>query len=244
MTLPTDRDARDEILVRLVLGDLPAAEAETLRTMLAHDPALAREVRSLRATLDQLPYATVTAPPPHLRARVLHAAGTAPRPSATPPATTRGPVVTWRRVVGALAAGLALQLVWDNGRLRRDLALQRDVMTTLQQPNVLLSFALAGTGGGSGAFGSVVLDLDAKKAAVVIRDLAPAPPDHTYRLWAQVGDRKVPCGDLRIAPDGTVSAQIPIPVDAYTAPVRELLLTLETRADTDAPHGPTVMRGT
>jgi len=46
--------------------------------------------------------------------------------------------VTWPRVVGTIAAALLLAVGLDNARLRRDLALQQDVMSTLQQPNVLV----------------------------------------------------------------------------------------------------------
>ncbi len=199
------RDTRDDLLTRHVLGDLTPTETEAFAADLARDPALGAEAAQLRATLDLLPYGTVTAPPPHLRARVLAAA-------ARPPAPPRARIVTWQRVVGALAAMLVLALGVQNARLRRDLAVQRDVMTTLQQPNVLLAFSLAGTGSGAGAFGRAVLDLDAKKAAVVIHDLPVLPPNEVYRLWAQVGERNVPCGTLTTSAEGAVLAQIPIPV--------------------------------
>jgi anti-sigma-K factor RskA len=237
MTIPTDRDAREELLTRHVLGDLTPAEAEDLRAALARDPALAAEVASLRAAFDALPYDSVTAPPSHLRARVLQALEA---PAAAEPARAR--LVTWQRVVGAIAAVLVLALGFENERLRRELALHRDVMSTLQQPNVVLSFSLAGLGSGAGAFGNVVLDLDAKKAAVVIRDLPPNTPDQVYRLWAQIDDRKVPCGNLTTNADGTVLAQLPIPVDAYTSPVRQLLLTREAVSNDPEPRGPIIMR--
>jgi hypothetical protein len=113
-------------------------------------------------------------------------------------------------------------------------------MTTLQQPNVLLSFALDGVA--SGAVGHVVLDLDAKKAAVVIRDLPALPSGEVYRLWARVGEQHVPCGNLTAAADGSVRTQLAIPVDAYTSPVQALMLTRETARDAAAPAGPAVMR--
>lgn len=232
--IPADRDARDELLTRYVLDDLPPADAREIAAAAAEDPALAREVGDLRAALDALAYATVTAPPSSLRDRVLDAAAPVPAPTADPR------VVTWRRMLGAVAAALLLAVGLDDLRLRRDLALQHDLMTTLQQPNVLLSFAL--TGVGSGAVGRVVLDLDAKKAAVVIHDLPTPPAGEVYRLWARVGDQHVPCGNLSVASDGTVQAQLPIPVDAYTSPVRSLLLTRETARDATAPQGAEVMR--
>lgn len=234
MIIPADRDAREELLTRYVLDDLPPAEARDVAAAAAADSALGRELAELRAALGSLAYTTVTPPPPGLRDRVLDAA--VPEPSAAPPSR----IVTWRRVVGAIAAALLLAVGLDDLRLRRDLALQQDLMTTLQQPNVLLSFALAGVG--TGAIGRVVLDLDAKKAAVVIHDLPALPSNEVYRLWARVGDQHVPCGNLAAAADGTVQAQLPIPVDAYTAPVRALVLTREAARDASAPTGPTVMQ--
>jgi hypothetical protein len=247
MTLPTDRDAREELLTRYVLGDLSAAEARALEADLGYDPALAREVAELRTALDALAYDAVTTPPPDLKARVLAAAEpTTPAVEAlatapASPAPTRR-LVSWPRLVGAIAAALLLAVGLDNARLRRELALQRDVMTTLQQPNVLMSFALAGVDGGRGAVGRVVLDLDAKKAAVVIHDLPALPSGEVYRLWARVGEQHVPCGNLTAAADGTVVAQLPIPVDAYTSPVRALVLTRETARDAASPQGAAVMR--
>jgi len=233
------RDTRDELLTRYVLGDLPPAEARAFEADLANDPELAREAAELRSTFGALAYDAVAAPPPDLKARVLAAAEPAPPPSAVRTETRR--VVTWPRVVGTIAAALLLAVGLDNARLRRDLALQQDVMTTLQQPNVLVSFALAGVDGG-GPVGRVVLDLDAKKAAVVIRDLPALPSGEVYRLWARVGEQHVPCGNLTAGADGTVLAQLPIPVDAYTSPVRGLVLTREPTRDAAAPQGTAVMR--
>ena len=48
--------------------------------------------------------------------------------------------------------------------------LERDLRATLQEPNVVHSFALAGAGG---AYGTVALDLDAKRGAVPDKRRAP-----------------------------------------------------------------------
>ena len=231
---------RDELLTRYVLGDLPPAEARAFETDLANDPELARDAAELRSTFAALAYDAVAAPPPSLKARVLAAAEPGPPPSAVHAGTRR--LVTWPRVVGTIAAALLLAVGLDNARLRRDLALQEDVMATLQQPNVVVSFELTGVDGGGDAVGRVVLDLDAKKAAVVIRDLPVLPSGEVYRLWARVGEQHVPCGNLTAGADGSVLAQLPIPVDAYTSPVRGLVLTRETTRDAAAPQGAAVMR--
>ena len=227
MTPPND------LAVDYVLGELSREDATTFERRLAGDPELAEEVRRLRATLGLLPFATVTEPPPHLRARVL-AAG-----RASAPARTSAPRrVVWSRFAAAAAAVLALAFGFDAYRVRRDLALERELTATLREPNVVRSFALAGTGG---AYGTVALDLDAKRGAVVVKGLRALPPGERYRLWAQVGERSVFCGEFGASAAGTIVAQFPVPVESYTAPIAKLFLTKESTPRGPAPAGPTVM---
>ena len=223
----------NDLAVDYVLGELSPEDAATFERRLAGDPELAEEVRRLRATLGLLPFATVTEPPAHLRARVL-AAG-----HASAPATTRAPRrVVWSRFAAAAAAVLALAFGFDAYRVRRELALERELTATLREPNVVRSFALAGTGG---AYGTVALDLDAKRGAVVVKGLRALPPGERYRLWAQVGDRSVFCGEFGASAAGTIVAQFPVPVESYTAPIAKLFLTRELAPRGPTPAGPTVM---
>jgi anti-sigma factor RsiW len=235
MTDPNDRETLEDLMTRSVLGELRGDEARRLTQLVAERPALAAEVERLRRAYGMMAYAVVTPPPADLRARVLAAAsGRAARP-------VRGVrVLTVTRVVGSIAAVLVLALAWDGYRLRQELALQRDVAATLQQPNVVQQFALAGSGV-SLAAGTVVLDLDAKRAAVAIRGLPRLPAGQVYRLWARVGDGAVPCGQFNADEQGRVVSQFPIPVDAYTSPVRGLFLNVEPAAQAPHPVGPTVM---
>src|SRR5437667_9212524 len=199
MTPPND------LAVEYVLGELSREDAATFERRLAGDPELAEEVRRLRATLGLLPFATVTEPPPHLRARVL-AAG-----RASAPARTSAPRrVVWSRFAAAAAAVVALAFGFDAYRVRRELGLERELTRMLEEPNVVRSFALAGSGG---AYGTVALDLDAKRGAVVLRGLRALPTGERYRLWARVGDRSVFCGELAASAAGTIVAQFPVPVE-------------------------------
>jgi len=149
--------------------------------------------------------------------------------------------VVWSQFAAAAAAVLALAFGFDAYRVRRQLGLERELTATLQQPNVVRSFALAGTGG---AYGTVALDLDAKRGAVVLKGLRALPAGERYRLWAQVGDRSVFCGEFGVNPEGTIVAQFPVPVESYTAPIAKLFLTEESTPRTAAPAGPTVMEST
>ncbi|MGH8566716.1 MAG: anti-sigma factor domain-containing protein [Gammaproteobacteria bacterium] len=232
-----DRTAREDLMTRYVLGDLGPSEAEEFERLLAAHPEWAGEVGRLRRALDLMPYATATPPPPHLRARVLHAAQAARRPE-----IVRAPVrVPWRWVFAATAAVLLVAVGVDDYRLRRELTLWQDASIVLQQPNVVLPFALRGTGASLGVSGSVLLDLDAEKAGLVIHGLDTLPEDQVYRLWAEVGDKKVPCGQFNASADGTVVIQFPIPVDAYTAPISRLIVTRELANAPLEPLGPVVM---
>ena len=257
---PTDRETLEDLLTRYVLGELRGVDAVELEGMIAERPDLTAELQRLQRAFGLMPYAAVAAPPPQLRGRVLRAAEDVDvrteAPISSPNRKERDPRITrlsgaertrrgapWRKIVGTIAALLVIALVWDGHRLRQELALQRDVTATLQEPNVVLSFALRGTGA-SLAAGSAVLDLDAKKAAVAIRGLPSLPPDQVYRLWARVGDAMVRCGEFKVSGDGAVVSQFTIPVDAYTAPVRALVLTAEPATSADHPVGRTVMVST
>lgn len=242
-----------------VLGELRGEEAHELERLLRERPDLRGEIARLQKTFGLMPFATVTEPPPHLRSRILEAARQLE--PATPPAAPlrpvtsladyerkaeagvrrRGRLVTVTRAVGSIAALLLVALAWDNYDLRRELQIQRDVATTLQQPNVVHQFALRPTNVASTASGTAVLDLDAKRAAVAIRGLPELPAGQVYRLWARVGDTAVPCGQFNANADGAVTSQFTIPVDAYTSPVRELFLNVEPAELGPKPVGRTVM---
>lgn len=252
---PKDREALEDLMTRHVLGELDGDEARALARLVAERPEIGMEIRALQRALGSMPYAEVSAPPPGLRARVLEAAQRAEAPRAPAPATTAGEpqprtagrrsarVVSVRRVIGSIAAMLIVALAWDGVRLRRELALQQDVAVTLQQPNVVRQFALRATGV-SLAAGTAVLDLDAKRAAVVIRGLPKLPAGQVYRLWARMDDGAVPCGQFVADAQGAVASQFTIPVDAYTSPVRELFLNVEPAQLGPHPVGRTVMVGT
>jgi anti-sigma factor RsiW len=236
----------EEQAVRFVLGEMDAAEARAFEQRLLEDAALAGEVRRLRAVLGLMPLATVTEPPPSLRARIVAAsearARTAPVVPAPRTASPRpAPRIVWSRFAAAAAAVLALAFGLDATRTRRELALERELASALHEPNVVQTFRLAGTGAASGGYGTVALDLDAKRGAVVLKGLPAAPPGRVYRLWAQVADRAVPCGDFRTRPDGGVTAQFAVPVETYTAPLGRLFVTEEPEPPPSVPTGRRVL---
>jgi anti-sigma-K factor RskA len=237
-------DVSEERLVEYVLGELRRDEAQALERLMQRDAQLAAEVRRLRQVFDLLPYASMVEPPPELRARVLDAAaartqrGQAPVPAAGARAPRR---IVWSQFAAAAAAMLAIAFGFDAYRTRQELALQHELTATLQEPNVMRSFALAGTGSAGGAVGRVALDLDAKKGAVVMKGMPVLREGQVYRLWAKVADKSVPCGEFTADREGAVLAQFAVPVESYTAPIAKLFVTVEPATLPAAPTGPTVM---
>ncbi len=238
-------DITEEHLVEYVLGELRHDEAQALESLMQGDVHLAAEVRRLRQVFDLLPYSTIAEPPPELRSRVLDAAAKraarAAAPAPAEPVARRPRRVVWSRFAAAAAAALALAFGLDAWRTRQELSLQREMTAALQEPNVVRSFALAGTGSARGAVGRVALDLDAKKGAVVLKGMPVLPEGQVYRLWARVKDQDVPCGEFKADPQGSVLAQFAVPVESYTAPLGKLFVTVEPGSLPATPTGPTVM---
>jgi anti-sigma-K factor RskA len=238
-------DVSEDRLVEYVLGELRRDDAQALEHLIRDDADLAAEVRRLRQVFDLLPYATLTEPPPELRTRVLDAAAArAKQPAApvvAPAEPRRARRVVWSQFAAAAAAALALAFGVDAWRTRQELTLQREMTAALQEPNVVRSFALAGTGSARGAVGRVALDLDAKKGAVVLKGMPELPEGQVYRLWAKVKDKDVPCGEFKADPQGAVLAQFVVPVESYTAPLGKLFVTVEPASLPATPTGPTVM---
>lgn len=237
-------DVSEDRLVEYVLGELRRDDAQALEQLMQADTQLAAEVRRLRQVFDLLPYAALAEPPPELRARVLDAAASRARQATAPaaaPAARPPRRVVWSQFAAAAAAALALAFGIDAWRTRQELGLQRELTVALQEPNVVRSFALAGTGSAGGAVGRVSLDLDAKKGAVVLKGMPALPEGQVYRLWARVADKDVPCGEFTTNPEGAVLAQFVVPVESYTAPIGKLFVTVEPTTLPDTPTGPTVM---
>jgi Anti-sigma-K factor rskA len=238
-----EKEALQDLLVRQAMGEaLAPLERERLEQAQARDPGLAADAASLKRTVDQLALATEAEPPARLRARVLESVRRQTRPRVTSIARPRW---QWSYAMAASVALLAViagaALLVENQRLKREIELEKIAATTLREPNVVMSFALEGTGGGAKASGRVLLDLDAKRASIAVRDLPKLPAGQSYYLWALLDSKKVPCGEFKADADGRIVTQFPIPVDSYTSPVEQLVMTIETGSGLTAPLGPVVM---
>jgi hypothetical protein len=260
-----------DLLSQHALQDLDAESAARLQRLLAEDPALAREAEELRHVVELLPWVTQCAPPAHLRARVLAAAqATAVQPSEPakvrairpkPVAAKRWPLLASLSLATAASLACAVLLTervdWNtertvlldekshllqqNSQLEREVELKTKAASTLLEPNVVLSFPLGGRNPAASASGYVLLDLDARRASIAVRDLPAAPAGYSYHLWAVLESKKVPCGRFTPAADGRILTQFVIPVDSYTSPIQSLILTVEPDREQTTPRGTTVM---
>ncbi len=230
----------EELLVRYVLGEMSDAEERSFSRGLAGDPELADEARALRRSFEAIGHASYQEPPPALRKRVLAVARASHGRNVR--VMPRG---RWRlraSIAAAAAAILvAVGIAVDDLRLRREMALLTEVMDTLHQPNVVLTFSLVGEGGYQPASGRAVLDLDAKRAALVVTGLSGLEDGRVFTLWALVGEDHVACGRFESGSDDRIVRQFPIPVRDYSDRVRGLVVTVESE-ETDEPTGPIVMR--
>ncbi|MCR9095593.1 MAG: anti-sigma factor [bacterium] len=231
---------REDAIIRFVLGDMAEHEARRFARRLRVDAALREEARQVAEAWTAIGHANPEMPPARLRERVLDAAieGTLPAPNRAQPRTSFRSLAA-----GTAAAAAAILLVvvgLDDLRLRREIAVMAEVSETLSQPNVVLSFSLAGEGPFQSAGGRASLDLDAKKAAIVVNGLPQLANGMGYRLWAIVGDEEVSCGHFLADDEERVVRQFAIPVRDYRDRVSGLFITIEAERAT-RPSGEIVM---
>lgn len=237
MTEPFTSQTIASLAAGYVIGDLDPAEAEAFEQLLADNAALATEVKQLQLTLDRVAYdLNNVAPPSHLRAAILTAA-TTPQPTAQRTQLR----LNWRTVMGGVAALLILYLGVDNYRLRQDYRLAQNINTLLQQPQTQL-FSLKAVNASDTAAGNFVVNLGQRQGIIAVQNLATPPAGKIYRLWAISEGEKIPCGTLKINPQGKVLDKFWMPADFYDTGISGLFVTLESSETNRYPTGETVMQ--
>jgi hypothetical protein len=239
-----DKETFEAKLAQHAFGELDPQAAAELRAAIAADPALAHEAQRSQRVLELLAAAQYTTPPAQLRGKVL-AAASAELAKSRPAQAVRTPPARWPLALAAsiaiIATTASVTLWMQQQRLARDFRLQASAAAMLREPNVVVSFDLGGIAQASAARGVVLLDLDAKRASIAIRNLPALPEGQQYALWAELADGSVPCGEFRPQPDGTLLTQFLIPVGSYTSPIRRLKLTVEPKPGARVPSGALVM---
>ncbi|MEG4319975.1 MULTISPECIES: anti-sigma factor [unclassified Microcoleus] len=257
MTEPLFPEHSEELMAGYVLGNLSSEEAEELRQLLKENPELATEVASLQEVLEVMPYALPDIePPPHLYSAILEAASAAsvaePNPDVSgvtnsfPQEKRKHPPLQWSRVIGSIAALLALAVGLDNYRLRQQITTleaqvvrQKDVIAMLQQPNTRL-VSLKGMADASAASGSIVITPGEPKAVLILRNLPVLPQGQFYQLWSVTNNEKIAWEQFNTNERGTVFVKLSLPANAE---VTALVVTVEASPLLKNPAGPMVMTG-
>nr|WP_322714234.1 anti-sigma factor [Nostoc sp. ChiSLP03a]MDZ8215462.1 anti-sigma factor [Nostoc sp. ChiSLP03a] len=237
MTEPLTPQAIETLAAGYVVGDLNRAELEVFEQLLAENPALVVEVKRLQATLDQVVYSLNSVePPPHLQSAILTAATTTFQSSQPKPYR-----LFWYSIMGSVAALLILYLGMDNYRLRQDFRMASDINTLLQQSQTQL-FSLKAVNASDTATGSFVVNLGQRQGILAVQNLPAPPTGKVYRLWAIADGEKIPCGTLKINPQGKVLDKFWMPADFYDTGISGLFVTLELSETSRYPTGTIVMQ--
>ncbi|MEG4013171.1 MULTISPECIES: anti-sigma factor [unclassified Microcoleus] len=258
MTEPLFPDRSEELMAGYVLGNLSSSEAEELRRVMKENPELATEVASLQEVLEVIPYALPDiAPPPHIYSAILEAASAASiavpnphvsgSPNSLPQKKLKHSPLQWSRVLGSIAALLALAVGVENYRLRQEITTleaqvmrQKDVIAMLQQPNTRL-VSLKGMADASAASGNIVITPGEPKAVLILRNLPVLPKGQFYQLWSVNNNNKIAWEQFNTNEAGTVFVKLSLPANAEVTP---LVVTVEASPLLKNPAGPMVMTGT
>jgi anti-sigma-K factor RskA len=239
MTEPLTPQAIETLAAGYVLGDLDHTEVATFEQLLRENPALVAKVNQLQATLDQVARdLNSVEPPPHLRSAILATATTTQLTS-----RHKQPRLTWRTVMGSVAALLILYLGIENYQLRQDSKIAQDINTLLQQSQTQL-FSLKAVNAANAASGSFVVNLGQRQGILAVQNLVAPPVGKVYRLWAIADGENIPCGTLKTNLQGKVQEKFWMPADFYDTGISGLFVTLESSESNRYPTGPTVMQST
>jgi anti-sigma-K factor RskA len=236
MTEPLTPEAIAALTAGYVVGNLDRREVELFQDLLTENPELQAEVARLEATLDRVIYdLNAIEPPPQLQSAILAAATT---PSQTfPPKQSR---FRWRTAIGGVAALLILYLGIDNYRLRQDFRIAGDIKTLLEQPQTQF-FSLQAATKSERATGRFIVNLEQRQGILAAQNLTALAPGKFYRLWAIADGETIPCGTVKISPEGKVIDKFWMPADFYQG-ISGLFVTVESSETSRYPTGSIVMQ--
>jgi hypothetical protein len=244
----------DALLAGHALGDLDEAERTRLAALLQERPGLQQRLDEFRTTLELLPLALPERqhPPARLRRRLLageastaeppEPIGNTTRPGGMQGAIPGGRTVRQWLVPVLLATGLVL-VGSELHRTRLELAALEDRLTAQQGVAAsipLRRMPLQAAGPGMAAAGEVLVTGNPSHNLLVLDDLPPPPPNHTYRLWARVNGREVGC--VHFVPDAGGHVAMAIPSQP-TSSAKSVSVSLEKTPMGQQPEGRRVLRG-
>ncbi len=228
----------DALLAGHALGDLDERERQQLAELLQRKPGLRQRLEEYRTTLELLPLAlpATAEPPDRLRRRILDRPA-ARRPAPVAPSTNTRP---WAvpALLGILGTALLLLGV-ELHQTRHQLAeiqhqlTRREGVQTAEHRMPLRSIDPAGR-----ATGEVLVTGNPTHNVLMVNDLPPPPPNHIYRLWAEVQGREVGCVYFVPTAQGHVSMLIPT---SPTSQATSVSVSVEADPLGQAPKGPRVL---
>jgi len=226
-------DARRELIVAYLLGELDEQQAAELKSRLASDSGLRDELESLRpivGELEQLPGSAwegtdpppLVLPPPPEQPRGASAESTGRRARWTRPQLA----IVGLAVVAALAAGVGIGALIDSGDQTSAPAGRPIPLRTLGQT-------------APGAKGEVVVG-PGDQADLKVSDL-PSNGRDFYEVWLLGDDGLVSLGSFRVGSDGAANVRLALPVNpkAY----RSFDVSLEPDDGNPGHSGDSVLRG-
>ncbi len=236
MTESLTPEAIEILAAGYAVGDLDPAEKEAFEQLLADNPALLAKADGLQATLDQVVYSLNSVePPPHLQSAILNSANATLQPS------QKRFRLRWQTILGGATALLILYLGVDNYRLRQDFRIAQDIDTLLQQSQTQL-FSLKAANASNNAEGSFIVNLGQRQGILTVQNLVAPPAGKVHRLWAIADGEKIPCGTLKVNPQGKVLDKFWMPADFYDTGISGFFVTLESSENSRYPTGATVMQ--
>jgi anti-sigma-K factor RskA len=213
-----DDFAIDALLAGHALGDLDSAERDQLTSLLRQRPELRQRLQEFRTTLELIPLGLpATAPPPQrLRSRLLDGLSESRRE--LPPDRShqqRGafaPLDVWLvpGLIGIALLGLGVQLHQTRqqlARIEQKIGAPATATATLNPESRRM--VLEPVDPAMRATGEVMVTGNPTHNVLMLNDLPPPPPNHVYRLWANVDGQKVGCVAFVPTPQGHVAMLIP-----------------------------------
>jgi hypothetical protein len=91
------------------------------------------------------------------------------------------------------------------------------------------------------AVGSFVVNLQQRQGVLSAQNLPRLPDHQVYRLWAIAEGEKIPCGTLKIQPQGKVLEKFWMPADFYDTGISGLFVTVESSELGRYPTGKVVL---
>jgi anti-sigma-K factor RskA len=261
-------EAKQDLLVQYLLGELDPTTADKVRAELAHDVELRDLARDLEEAFASLAHtASPLAPPRELPQRILQAERRARRGS--PPAPYSK--IIWLTMPWALAACFAIVcavLSLEQARIRKDLislqeqnkeaskalvALQQKIaqsereLAALKEKNVLAELKIATLkaqiAAYKGATAVVVWDKEQKNGVLQLEKLPPPGQGKDYQLWVidPKNPQPVSAGILSVPTDGLIRTSFhpAAPIESADA----FAISVEKKGGSAKPEGQIILVG-